>query len=481
MNGYIAKHHAHRRSELSREIERETEDRATTWHSDWIRRPRVYVTTALLIDEDPATKAVVRSALASIGCTDVQVATLREAQAVLTSGKLPDLVIAHLLQSDITTLRLLRPITTDVPILTICDEDDVDVAILAGAAGCVTRPVRERELVGRIRAAIRERAEVKHRASRERRLSDQILMLQREKQDLERLVCVDVLTGVANRRHSLGLLAAEWRRAQREDRQVALLMIDLDCYHAYNEQYGHLGGDACLQRVTEAMVKCLRRPSDFLGRYGGEEFIAVLPNTNAAGAKIVAERLRATVEALAIPHATSTCARVVTVTAGFAAMKPTGDIAMEQLIAVADRALLRAKSKGRNRVEGEAPVVLPSRMPPHKWQRYAPVYADPWFADRIPPFLAAVQDAASCVVDSSSAKQRPAITKLWLLKTCAGELGLPMLETLIADLGRAATSSDLALARRIAEQLIEYVTHVQVVYRRVVDPPHSASVAQRTG
>jgi len=438
---------------------------------------RVYVTTALLIDEEPTTKDVVREALATIGCTDIRSVALRDAQALLTAGPAPDLVVVHMLQSDITTLRLLKPITADVPILTICDEDDVDVAILAGAAECVTRPVRERELTCRIRAAMRGRTEAKTRASRERRLSDAIAALQREKHDLERLVCVDVLTGVANRRHTLNLLAAEWRRSAREDLSLALVMIDLDCFHAYNEQYGHLGGDDCLQRVTEAMVKCLRRPSDFLGRYGGEEFMAVLPNTNAAGAKLVADRLRATVDALAIPHAASTCAGVVTVTAGFAAIKPTSDIPIEQLIGVADQALLRAKAKGRNRVQGDGPGAVSARMPAHRWLRFAPVFADPWFADRIPPFLASVHDAARAILDAPTG-QRPTAAKLWLLKTCAGELGLLMVETLLSDLGRATIARDHPLARRTAEQLIEYVMHVQVVYRRPAELPQAAEVAQ---
>lgn len=441
----------------------------------------MYVTTALLIDEEPTTKSVVRDALASIGCTDVKAVALRDAQAALTAGPMPDLVVVHMVESNITTLRLLHPFTVDVPLLAICDEDDVDVAILAGAAECVARPVRERELACRIRAAVRDRAEAKHRATRERKLSDAIAALQREKHVLERLVCVDTLTGVANRRHTLALLAAEWRRSARDDLSVALVMLDLDCYHTYNETYGHLGGDACLQRVTEAMVKCLRRPSDFLGRYGGEEFIAVLPNTNAAGARIVAERLRGTVEALGIPHTASSCARVVTVTAGFAAMKPTAAVAMETVIALADQALLRAKARGRNCIGGEAPSVVPSWMPAQPWHRYAPVFADPWFADRIPPFLASIHETACVVLDGSAPQQRPAIAKLWLLKTCAHELGLLVVETLLGDVGRAASAGEVALARRTAEQLIEYVEHVQVVYRRAVDSPRTACESAQTG
>ena len=91
-----------------------------------------------------------------------------------------------------------------------------------------------------------------------------------------------------------------------------------------------------------------------------------------------------------------------------------------------------------------------------------------------------VHDAARAVLDSSTSKQRSAIAKLWLLKTCAGELGLVMIETLLTDLGRAAASGDLTHSQRIAEQLCEYVMHVQVVYRRVAEPVRGTSVS-RTG
>jgi hypothetical protein len=153
--------------------------------------------------------------------------------------------------------------------------------------------------------------------------------------------------------------------------------------------------------------------------------------------------------------------------------------APDGLILIADQALLRAKAKGRNRVEGEAPVAMPSRQPPHRWQRYAPVFADPWFADRIPPFLTSVDETARLVLDGALVQQRSAMAKLWLLKTCAHELGLLMVETLLGDIGRAAVMCDLTLARRIAEQLVEYVAHVQVVYRRAVDSPRP--IAAQTG
>jgi diguanylate cyclase (GGDEF)-like protein len=244
-------------------------------------------------------------------------------------------------------------------------------------------------------------------------------------------------------------------------------MIDLDCYHAYNEQYGHLGGDHCLQRVCEAMVKCLRRPSDYLGRYGGEEFMAVLPNTDAVGAKLVAERLRAAVEELQIPHAASMCGRVVTITAGFASIHVTSDLTMDKLIAAADAALLRAKAAGRNRVGGEAPLVRPQRVSPQSWLRWDPVFADPWFVERIPNFLSEAHAGARAIVqylrdDDMLGIERTAAS----LRVAAGSLGLLVIERLVGDLERASRSSDGPAAREAADELIQYVTHVQVVYRR---------------
>src|SRR5262249_9764099 len=155
-------------------------------------------------------------------------------------------------------------------------------------------------------------------------------------------------TGLANRRHTLALLQAEWKRSARDGTPLSLVMVDLDCFHAFNESYGHLGGDSCLRSVTEAMVVCLRRPADFLGRYGGEEFIAVLAATDAVGARLVAERMRSNVEALAIPHTSSSCALVVTISVGYASARPTGSDRLEDLVAAADAALLAAKSAGRN-------------------------------------------------------------------------------------------------------------------------------------
>jgi diguanylate cyclase (GGDEF)-like protein len=437
----------------------------------------VHAFTAQLVDADVGHLDVLREALADAGCLDID-ATSRAALSASAPDTRPDLTIVCVRPGDLGPLHRLATLHAGVPVLAVCEETDIEASYAAGAIQCITRPVRRRELVGRIRETMRNRNAIERNANREQKLSNAIAALQREKQDLERLVCVDSLTGVANRRHAMELLGAEWKRCARDQRPLALIMIDLDCFHAYNEQYGHPGGDSCLQRVADAMVRALRRPSDFLGRYGGEEFMAVLPNTDAVGAKIVAERLRAVVESLAIPHAGSTCSPFVTITAGFAAIRVLPDDAPEKLIASADASLLEAKRYGRNRIGGFAPLVRSSRVSAQRWERYAPVYVDPWFADRIPMFLDSVHHDVRANYLTLRAGEHGSGFALKRLDESALRFGLPMVSLLLRDLATAVREADLELVREAADELIQYVTHVQVIYRRTPDLGASSTMAQ---
>jgi diguanylate cyclase (GGDEF)-like protein len=433
--------------------------------------------TALLINDDASQTVRIRDALSDAGCLDIETASSEIDALALDGERTPDVIIVDLPVPDGGPVQRLSARFGDVPIVALCAEATMDLAFAAGVADCAAKPIRAGELQSRLRKTLRIRKENLRRANRERKMSDAIVALQQEKQDLERLVCVDPLTGVANRRHTFSLLGAEWKRAARERLSLGVVMIDLDCYHTYNEQYGHLGGDACLQRVTEAMVTCLRRPSDFLGRYGGEEFIAILPSTDAVGAKIVAERLRASVEALGIPHAASMCARVVTITAGFASLRVLGDLSVDRLVAAADAALLRAKAEGRNRIGGDAPLVRPTRVSGQMWQRFAPVCADPWFADRIPHFLDEVRDDVRGISHALHTGQ------LEHVRMTAQSLKLSAVEYGFIEIGRHAAALEHGVdlghhetLRHSAEELLQYVTHVQVVYRRptrasIGDPP----------
>ncbi|MDD5240829.1 MAG: diguanylate cyclase [Sulfuricella sp.] len=174
--------------------------------------------------------------------------------------------------------------------------------------------------------------------------------------ELEHISQSDWLTGVANRRHLDAYLEKEWRSAARAGRSLSLIMIDIDHFKAYNDHYGHQGGDDCLKVVAGALSSTLGRPDDLLARYGGEEFAVVLPDTPLEGALHIAESLRSGVEAMNIPHAKSSVSKQVTVSLGVAAMVPdVRDAIPAVLVAAADKALYQAKAQGRNRVCASEP------------------------------------------------------------------------------------------------------------------------------
>jgi diguanylate cyclase (GGDEF)-like protein len=169
--------------------------------------------------------------------------------------------------------------------------------------------------------------------------------------ELERASRTDALTQVANRRHFDEFMSQLWARARHGSHAVSVLMLDLDHFKAYNDQYGHPMGDACLLAVAQALGQSLRRPGDLVARYGGEEFIAVLHKASPQQVEVAAERVRAAVEALRIAHEGSPMHGRVTISIGWASAPP-GDRepTAHRLIAMADEALYQAKNRGRNRV-----------------------------------------------------------------------------------------------------------------------------------
>ncbi len=167
---------------------------------------------------------------------------------------------------------------------------------------------------------------------------------------LQQLATLDSLTGVANRRSFDDKLHSEWNRARRQNGPLALVMVDVDYFKAYNDRYGHQGGDECLKAVSAILQGQAFRAGDLTARYGGEEFAIILPNTGLDGAREVAERIRAGIEQAALPHAGSQVAPYITVSLGVAALVPGHDSHPGMLVALADQALYTAKRGGRNRV-----------------------------------------------------------------------------------------------------------------------------------
>jgi diguanylate cyclase (GGDEF)-like protein len=162
---------------------------------------------------------------------------------------------------------------------------------------------------------------------------------------------VDGLTGIANRRYFDVALDRELRRAQRAGGHLALLLIDIDSFKAYNDHFGHQQGDACITTVAQALAARLKRPADVAARYGGEEFAAILPDTTLEQARVHANAIREHVAGLELRHAPAAHWPVVTLSIGVAAFEPGRLDEAAALVAAADRALYAAKKGGRNRVE----------------------------------------------------------------------------------------------------------------------------------
>ncbi|TKB49762.1 diguanylate cyclase [Ferrimonas sediminicola] len=173
--------------------------------------------------------------------------------------------------------------------------------------------------------------------------------LNRVNQQLTRQSLTDGLTQVANRRQFDTWLSQEWESARRTGKPITLFVIDVDLFKNYNDRYGHLAGDRVLKKIARVLSSQLNRPRDLLARYGGEEFAAVLPETGRKAVKF-ADSLRAMVEALGIPHEGSDICGYVTISVGVATVVPEVDQTPEQFFELADQALYKAKSQGRNQV-----------------------------------------------------------------------------------------------------------------------------------
>ena len=175
--------------------------------------------------------------------------------------------------------------------------------------------------------------------------------LEESNRKLEALSITDGLTGIANRRHFDEILAQEHARHSRSGAELSLILLDIDHFKAFNDNYGHVKGDECLRRIARVIADCTSRPADLAARYGGEEFACILPETDRIGAVVIAEKIRRGILDLAIPHKGSSTADFITASMGVVTVPCSEKRTEVDILAQVDELLYRAKSTGRNRVE----------------------------------------------------------------------------------------------------------------------------------
>ena len=253
----------------------------------------------------------------------------------------PDLILLDVLMPEMDGMATIRALkredaTRNIPVIFITALDsptDEEQGLNLGAVDYIAKPFHP----SIVRVRVRNHLQIVH----QRRL-------------LEQLAALDGLTGIPNRRRFDESYALEWRRCQRAGQPLSLVVADVDHFKAYNDTLGHAAGDRVLQEVAAVLRQCARRPGDLAARYGGEEFVLLLPETGAQEAQMLAEELRAKLEARGLTHPASPVGASVTLSIGGASTTPMQAEADPAFFPLADAALYQAKASGRNCVRWAA-------------------------------------------------------------------------------------------------------------------------------
>ncbi|AEI14437.1 response regulator receiver modulated diguanylate cyclase [Flexistipes sinusarabici DSM 4947] len=293
----------------------------------------------ILIVDDQPTNIRSLSAILTEEYTIMVATSGAKALEIARGEKKPDLILLDVLMPEMDGYEVLRRLkadenTRDIPVIFVTAkdaDDDEEFGLELGAADYITKPVR---------AAI---AKVRIR---------NLIDLKRKTNQMEYISMHDGLTGIPNRRLFDDYCRRAWGQAQRNSQPLSVILMDIDYFKELNDHYGHSAGDECLRLVAQALAEQVNRAADMVARYGGDEFAAVLPETDTAGAMQIACRFKDAVAKLAIPNAFSKTTDVATLSIGTATsdtvFKP---ISMDMLISASDEALYLAKEGGRNRIE----------------------------------------------------------------------------------------------------------------------------------
>ncbi|HEY3383492.1 MAG TPA: diguanylate cyclase [Vicinamibacterales bacterium] len=289
----------------------------------------------LIVDDSPANLEALHEVLGPD--YELLFATSGQEALELAREQVPDLILLDVMMPGMDGYEACRQLkrearTERIPVIFVTamdHEQDEERGLNVGAIDYLTKPIR----ACIVRARVRNHLELK-----------------RARDLLESLSITDPLTGLANRRQFDAALETEIRRAQRVAERLALLMCDLDSFKPYNDHYGHVAGDRCLQDVAAVFRETFKRAGELPARYGGEEFAVILPGVTPREAWQLGDRIRAAVESRQLPHRASEVSSWVTLSVGVASAIVTPDVTGAWLVHRADQALYTSKKNGRNRV-----------------------------------------------------------------------------------------------------------------------------------
>lgn len=304
----------------------------------------------LIAEDDTVSRMILKRAVESLGHECLAAADGEAAWSTFQTTSDLDVVISDWMMPGISGLELCSRVraadhegyTFFIFLTSLGDKDHLLKGMDAGADDYLPKPLNRDELRARLVAA--ERVTALHR-----QLEAQRRELQTLNRELHQQARQDTLTGLGNRLRLREDLEALEARVKRYGHSYCAILCDVDAFKLYNDHYGHLKGDDVLKKIG-AVISRVRRTGDSAYRYGGEEFLIILPEQSLPSAVIVAERLRRSIEDLAIPHEARGPGGVVTVSAGLAELSSAEDNAVATLLKQADAALYKAKRTGKNRV-----------------------------------------------------------------------------------------------------------------------------------
>jgi diguanylate cyclase (GGDEF)-like protein len=290
----------------------------------------------LVVDDERINLEILRSVLKDM-CTVRGAINGEQALKAARLDPPPDLILLDIQMKGMDGYEVCRrlksdPLTRHIPVIFVTgkdQEDDETMGFDVGAVDYINKPIRP--------AIVRARVKLH-------------LELKKERDYHARASSIDGLTGIPNRRHFSEYSENELHRARRNQKSLAVAMLDIDFFKLFNDNYGHLAGDECLKQVAATIDHTLRRSADMAARYGGEEFVCLFPDTDEEGACVICDEILQAIRDLKIEHTFSKNADIVTVSIGCVARIPEQNESLEDLIKQADERLYRAKNSGRNRV-----------------------------------------------------------------------------------------------------------------------------------